>query len=145
MTQVDFYTHVEDKLHTAALLCGKAVERGMRVVVYAPDTGAADAVDGLLWTVPPTGFIPHCPPEDALAPVTPVIIDRRATASSHDDVLINLSTERPAYFSRFQRLVEIVGPDEEDRQAARERYRFYRDRGYEIRSHDLSKNRRGPT
>ncbi|RDJ93817.1 DNA polymerase III subunit chi, partial [Lacticaseibacillus rhamnosus] len=41
------------------------------------------------------------------------------------------------FFSRFQRLVEIVGTDASDRQAARERYRFYRDRGYEIRTHQL--------
>ena len=143
MTQVDFYTHVEDKCHTAALLCGKAVERGMRVVVYAPDAEIADTVDRLLWSVPPTGFIPHCSASDELAVVTPVVIDRQTAASSHDDLLINLDNERPTYFSRFQRLVEIVGLDERDRQAARERYRFYRDRGYEIHSHDLSKKRRG--
>jgi DNA polymerase-3 subunit chi len=41
-------------------------------------------------------------------------------------------------FSRFQRLVEIVGRDDEDREAARARFRFYRDRGYEIVNHDLS-------
>lgn len=143
MTQVDFYTHVENKHHTAVLLCNKAVERGMRVVVYAPDPATADEVDRLLWSAPPTGFVPHCLADDALASVTPVIIDRRASASSHDDLLINLGAERPSHFSRFQRLVEIVGLDESDRQAARERYRFYRDRGYEIRSHDLSKKRRG--
>ena len=32
-----------------------------------------------------------------------------------------------------RRLIEIVGLDEADRSAARERYRFYRDRGYEIK------------
>ena len=38
----------------------------------------------------------------------------------------------------IQRLIEIVSLDEEDRRRARERYKFYRDRGYEIRTHDLS-------
>jgi DNA polymerase-3 subunit chi len=55
----------------------------------------------------------------------------------HDEVLVNLREQWPACFSRFLRLVEIVGRDEADRQAARERFRFYRDRGYEIRHHDL--------
>jgi len=55
-------------------------------------------------------------------------------------VLLNLRPEWPPFFSRFQRLIEIVSLDEQDRADARERFRFYRDRGYEIRTHDLSKN-----
>jgi DNA polymerase-3 subunit chi len=36
-------------------------------------------------------------------------------------------------------VIEIVSTDGADRELARERYRFYRDRGYEIRNHDMSK------
>ena len=54
-------------------------------------------------------------------------------------MLLNLRDELPAFFSRFQRLIEIVSIDEEDRRLARERFKYYRDRGYDIRSHDLSK------
>ena len=32
-----------------------------------------------------------------------------------------------------------IGEDEEDKKLARARFKFYRDRGYEIRTHDLSK------
>ena len=56
----------------------------------------------------------------------------------HDQVLINLRAEWPPFFSRFQRLVEIVSLDEEDCGSARGRFRFYRDRGYAIQTHDLS-------
>lgn len=141
MTQIDFYTHVEDKLHTACILCRKAVERGMRVVVYARDARTIDKIDRLLWSVPPTGFIPHCRAGDELSAVTPVIIAQEGEVPNHDDVLINLDAERPPSFSRFHRLVEIVGLEQDDRQTGRERFRFYRDRGYEIHSHDLSKKR----
>jgi DNA polymerase-3 subunit chi len=44
----------------------------------------------------------------------------------------------PSTFSRYQRLVEIVSSDEADRVQARDRYKFYRDRGYAIKTHDLS-------
>jgi DNA polymerase III subunit chi len=57
----------------------------------------------------------------------------------NEDVLLNLRAEWPPFFSRFQRLIEIVSRDEEDRAQARDRFRHYRDRGYEIRTHDLSK------
>lgn len=140
MTQIDFYTHVDDRFRVACTLSAKAYSRGMRVVVYAPDPEVASSVDRLLWTVPATGFVPHCPEDHTLAPRTPVIVQRRPENFSCDELLINLDHALPTFFSRFQRLVEIVGLDESDRQAARERYRFYRDRGYDIRSHDLGKN-----
>ena len=42
------------------------------------------------------------------------------------------------FFSRFRRLIEIVGADEVDKAQARIRYKFYRDRGYEIKSYDAA-------
>jgi DNA polymerase-3 subunit chi len=53
---------------------------------------------------------------------------------------VNLHPESPPSFSRFERLIEIVGTDDDDRQQARGRFRFYRDRGYEIHHHDLAKS-----
>jgi len=143
MTQIDFYTHVEDKLLTACRLAGKAHARGVRLTVLCPDPDTAHRIDRLLWTTPATGFVPHCAPDDPLAPETPVIIDCDGANPVHDEVLLNLRAEWPPSFSRFQRLIEIVGLDEQDRASARARFRFYRDRGYEIHTHDLGKNREG--
>jgi DNA polymerase-3 subunit chi len=139
MTQIDFYTHVEDKLKTACVLAGKAYGRGLKVTVFCPDPDTAQRLDRMLWTSPPTGFVPHCAPDDPLAPETPVIVDSRGDRLLHDEVLINLRAEWPPFFGRFQRLIEIVSLEDGDRASARDRFRFYRDRGYEIRSHDLSK------
>ncbi len=137
MTQIDFYTNVRDKLHTACRIVAKAHGRGHKMLVYCPDPDTAQRVDRLLWTTAPTGFIPHCTPADALAKLTPVIIDHRGDEPLHDELLLNLRPEWPPYFGRFERLIEIVGLDGEDRRHARDRYKFYRDRGYEIRTHDL--------
>jgi len=48
-------------------------------------------------------------------------------------VLINLHVGYPPFFSRFLRLIEISGTTLEDTQAARKRYRFYKDRGQKHR------------
>lgn len=138
MTQIDFYTQVEDRLHTACRLAAKACSHGMRVTLFCPDEETAGRLDRMLWTVPATGFVPHCRSEDRLAPVTPVLIDTRGENHAHDEMLINLHGEWPAFFSRYQRLAEIVSSDDADRAGARGRYKFYRDRGYAIRTHDLS-------
>jgi DNA polymerase III subunit chi len=139
MTQVDFYTHVDDKLHTMCTLAAKALARKMRVLILTPDPQTTEQVDRMLWIQPAIGFLPHCRSGHRLAAITPIIVDHVAEPIVHEQLLINLHAECPPVFSRFERVMEIVTTDEADREAARGRYRFYRDRGYEIRSHDMSK------
>ena len=140
MTRIDFYSNAESKLQVACQLVAKAFREQLPVVVYAPDHETARNVDRLLWTYQAIGFIPHCLAGDALSSETPVVIAVGDCDSAHYRVLLNLHAESPPTFSRFQRLIEIVGPDDEDRQLARARFRFYRDRGYEIHHHDLMKS-----
>jgi DNA polymerase-3 subunit chi len=137
MTQVDFYIHVDDKLQTVCTLSAKALARSMRVLILTPDPQTTEQIDQRLWAQPAIGFLPHCRSHHRLAGVTPIIVDHVAEPIVHEQILINLHAECPAVFSRFERVIEIVGTDESDREAARARYRFYRDRGYEIRNHDL--------
>ncbi|HSS46121.1 MAG TPA: DNA polymerase III subunit chi [Burkholderiales bacterium] len=139
MTEIDFYTHVENKLQVACSLSAKALEKGLRVMIYAADAETTEKLDRLMWCYPAISFIPHCRAADPLAQETPIIIDHYSEPLPHDQVLLNLHPEWPPFFSRFQRLIEIVGLNEADSQAGRNRYRFYRDRGYDIRHHDLSK------
>ncbi|MHB8666246.1 MAG: DNA polymerase III subunit chi [Burkholderiales bacterium] len=139
MTRIDFYFDAEDKLQVACRLSAKATQQRMRVLIYAPDAAEAQRIDKMLWTWQATGFLPHCMTNSPLAGQTPVLITHDPEDTPHDEVLLNLHSAWPPAFSRFRRLVEIVGRDAQDREAARERYRFYRDRGYEIAKHDLSK------
>jgi DNA polymerase III subunit chi len=139
MTRIDFYFEAEDKLQVACRLSAKAVQQKLRVLIYAADEAQAQGIDRMLWTWQATGFLPHCMTRSPLAAQTPVLITGDPEDTPHDEVLLNLHTAWPPAFSRFQRLVEIVGRDEQDREAARERFRFYRDRGYAIAKHDLSK------
>jgi DNA polymerase III subunit chi len=141
MTQIDFYTHVANKLNVGCRLAAKAHAQGLRVAVLCPDAAVAQSFDRMLWTVAPLAFVPHCSASHPLAARTPVVIDHEGlfnTQAPHDEVLLNLRDEWPPVFSRFQRLIEIVSTDDADRAGARARFKFYRDRGYDIRSHDLS-------
>jgi DNA polymerase-3 subunit chi len=139
MTQIDFYIHTEDKLKTACQLVAKAFERKLKVAVVTPDAATTQLLDRALWTQAQISFIPHCRADSPLLQDTPVVVDHEQPALPHDDVLINLGVERPQHFSRFQRLIEIVSRDDADKAAARQRFKFYRDRGYDIRTHDMSR------
>ena len=138
MTSIDFYTHVVDRLEVAAKLVAKAFAQHGRVRVLTPDAATTDALDRWLWLKPPIGFLPHCRVDSALASETPIWIDHADVHSGPAAVLINLQLAPPSFFSRFERLAEIVGIDDADTAAGRERYRFYRERGYELRTHNLA-------
>lgn len=137
MTEILFYTFADDALDVARRIAAKAYGQGRQVMLYAPDPTVADAIDRLLWTAPPLGFVPHCRDTDALAIETPVLIGSDVGALRSADVMINLDPGQPAAFARFERLVEIVGQDEASREQGRTRYRFYQARGYALATHDL--------
>jgi DNA polymerase-3 subunit chi len=141
VTKIDFYTGSTDKLRTACQLSHKAMQNGVRVVLSAPDAATSDALDKLLWQFPATAFIPHCRSDAAEAGQMPVVLDSGSEQFPHHDLLISLHDECVPFFSRFERVIEIVGQDAEDSQLGRERFKFYRDRGYELSHTDLSKLR----
>jgi DNA polymerase-3 subunit chi len=137
MTSVDFYFNAADKLQVACRLASKAAAQGKRLLIYAPQADTAQRIDRLLWTWQATGFVPHCAAHDPLASDTPVLIASEPPADAACEVLLNLGAETPPGFERFERLLELVTPEETDRLAARARYKFYRERGYRIADHDL--------
>ena len=140
MTKVDFYTGSEDKLRTACQLSHKAMQNGLRVLLHVPNDDTADKLDKLLWHYPATAFLPHCRNHEAEASTTPIVIGCDENFP-HSALLISLHTECTEFFSRFERVIEIVGRDEADAQQGRLRFKFYKDRGYEIGHHDLAKLR----
>jgi DNA polymerase-3 subunit chi len=140
MTQIDFYFQVDDKIDFARRLCLKALASRSRLLVWSPDEAASQKLSRLLWSFPSTGFLPHCLASDPLAARTPIVLDHASGPFPHDEVLMNLRQEVPPFFSRFRRMIEIVSAiDEDDKREARRRFKHYRDRGYELRTHDMAK------
>jgi DNA polymerase-3 subunit chi len=137
VTRVDFHFNAPDKLHYCSRLLRKVFRSGQRVVVHADAVTIAD-LDRLLWTFSALDFIPHVAASDPLAARTPVLLCSEPCETQGIDLLVNLSRSTPSFFSRFERLIEVVGADEDDRASARERWRFYKDRGYAVASFDLA-------
>lgn len=139
MTKVDFYTGSIDKLRTACQLSHKAMQHGLHTVISLPDADSCDALDKLLWQYPDTAFIPHSRCDEVDAEKMPVVLSCDDNDKfPHHDMLISLHNECVPFFSRFERVIEIIGTDQTDSRLGRERYKFYRDRGYELRHFDLT-------
>jgi DNA polymerase-3 subunit chi len=65
--------------------------------------------------------------------------DNNHFQGSHNGLLINLSEKVPEFFSRYERVAEIVVQDVTITNRTRANYRFYRDRGYPLETHNLRK------
>ncbi len=139
MTEVAFHFNAPDKLAYACRFARKVLRSEMRLVIAGPEE-SLDRLDRMLWALGPSDFVAHARSggdEDMVA-ASPVLLTADPRESSHQDVLLNLGHDVPEGFARFQKLVEVVSAqDDVDRQAARERWRHYAGRGYEIVRHDL--------
>lgn len=139
MTQVDFYilqeTTGEARWLFACRLADKVQRMGMRVLVAMDSEADARQFDELLWTFKPEGFVPH-QLINAGKPA-PVEITYTADAGDHQGLLLNLSKATPAYFSRFERLAEVVIQEPQILADSRERFSFYKSRGYPIETRKL--------
>ena len=71
-----------------------------------------------------------------MAPVPePVIVTTPGVWDGAFDVLLNLGPSVPAEADRAARIAEVVPAAGAGRDAGRARYREYRDRGFELRTH----------
>ncbi|KPK55753.1 MAG: DNA polymerase III subunit chi [Thiotrichales bacterium SG8_50] len=141
MTRIDFYLVKSESVHSTELLTCRLAEKaytlGHRVYIHSADDAQLERLDDLLWTFAAGSFVPHVRLQGEQGDDAPVVLSTQAAPAEHTDVLINLADEVPLFFSRFERVAEIVGADAALRSSARERYRYYRDRGYPLETHEL--------
>jgi DNA polymerase-3 subunit chi len=141
MTQVDFYVlpgdAAENRLRFACRLTDKAYRLGHRIFIHTESARQTRLLDDLLWTFQQGSFIPHSSDPET-GPITPpVLLGHDVEPDASNQVLINLAAEVPLFFSRFERVAELIDDDVEIRRAGRSRYSFYKERGYPLRTHEI--------
>ncbi len=141
MTRIDFYVIANSEPSGLGLLACRLAEKiwrmGHCVYINAADAAEVRALDDLLWTFRDGSFVPHEPYQLGAQDPAPILIGCDANPQTEPEVLINLSDQVPPFFSRFQRLAELVDGDPSRREASRRRWSFYRDRGYPLHKHDM--------
>lgn len=137
--QIDFYVTKETSsqfaLNTACRIAEKAHQTGLRVHIQTNNDGDTEKLDTLLWTFRDRSFIPH-EVHTSSATTCPVTISTK-NGPAEAEMLINISNKIPENIEHFQRIAEIIGNQTESIHAGRERYRFYREQGYEPQHHEV--------
>lgn len=143
MTAIAFHFNMSDKLGYACRLLRKAVRQGVQVGVVGGERQLAE-LDRALWSFDPVDFVPHASVGDGSASVpTPVAartrlwLARRAHELPHRSVLVNLGAEVPEGYEAFERLIELVASDENDRRGGRQRWKHYQGAGHQIERHEV--------
>jgi DNA polymerase-3 subunit chi len=147
MTKVSFYVLQSDtpagngRLKLACRVAEKAlragIDSGQRSYMHCPDEQTLNALDDLLWTFNQGSFVAHERLNDVRDwnDTAPVIIGTDEPPKELNAVMINLAQDVPLFFSRFERVAEII--DDAGREAGRQRYQFYKDRGYPLETHKI--------
>ena len=139
MTEIAFHFGATDKLAYACRLLRKAAASGARVVVVA-DAQLQEQLDAELWAVSPTDFVSHCGSQASQSTKersAVVLVQDLAQAGSARQVLVSLGATVPAGFDAFERVIDVVSVDDEDRNQGRQRWKQYTQLGYAITRHDL--------
>jgi len=141
MPQVDFYilpsSEPDDRLEYACKLTAKAWREGLRVHLRCADAAQCRALDERLWRFRGESFIPHHQVDEA--PDGPVLLGTGEPPAARDGLLINLGAGVPEGVNGFARVAELVIEEPSIRQTARDNFRFYRERGYPLRDHRLTR------
>ncbi|MDN5937919.1 MAG: DNA polymerase III subunit chi [Salinisphaera sp.] len=141
MTSVTFYITDNEAADAAARLACRLAEKahgqGHRLYLHTEDGDAATRLDSLLWTFRQGSFVPHgLVDELAEDDPTPIAIGAgNPPPARHDDVLVNLAENPPAFCDQFARVLDFVTPH--TRRAARQRYRSYEQAGYTVQTHHI--------
>ena len=143
MTRIDFHFNVPDKLSHVCRLVRKALEKTPSIVVTG-DAALLTRLDDMLWNFAPTAFLGHVLLPEEIDGLRKQEIERARVwlSTSPDqcqrhDLLVSLSGAVAAGFEQYERLIEVVSLDDQDRQQARDRWRYYATRGYAIAGHAI--------
>lgn len=139
--QVDFYllqnTSDDAPAIFACRLAEKIFLKGLNGFIQTNTQEEALYCDDLLWTFKIGSFIPHGLSQDS-EESAPIKIGPEYHEHYAKTVLINLSQNVPKSFLQLTRIAEIVANQDSNKQSARERYRFYREQGLNILTHQTS-------
>jgi DNA polymerase-3 subunit chi len=147
MTKVSFYVlagnaaSAGEGLLFACRLAEKAmkhgIEQGQHTYLHCANEAQVGELDDLLWTFRQGSFVAHERLADIadLANAAPVIIGSTEPPREVCGTLINLGEDVPLFFSRFERVAEVVTSASKD--SSRLRYKFYKDRGYPLETHTM--------
>ena len=140
MPRADFYLidkprFRDDPLLLVCELARRAFDSGQPTLVLARSLDEAERLDEKLWEFDESAFIPHQIAGDDDDAITPVLIVPPDTSTADRTLVINLRDECAP--GLFERVLEVVPADEDQRLGSRKRWATYKAAGFDVAKHDM--------
>jgi DNA polymerase-3 subunit chi len=140
---IDFYilettSPQQSSIFACELLEKLVTEQKVPIFVQTNNREEAERFDDLLWTFREDSFLPH--ELHAVNPSSPIQIGEGENPQTPYAVLLNISSNLPAFYAQCAHVIEIVFNDPVMQQLARLRYKQYRDNGHDINTIKLKAN-----
>ena len=134
MTEIRFY-HLEKSGLDNVLpqLVGKALQKGERILIKAPDENEVERINEHLWTFDPASFLPHGTAADGSETDQPVFITAANENPNGATILFLTHDLEAADLAAYQLVCEIFdGRNEDSLAKARARWKTYKDAGHDL-------------
>ena len=131
--RIDFYEmsgRFTDPIEVAGVLVSKAFPATADIAVIG-NRAQLKALDARLWEKPDGRFLPHGI-DDATAPIR--LVDKAPERAS---LLINLDADAELPAGSYERVLEVVPPDEQAKKRLRQRWTEWKARGADLHHHLL--------
>ncbi len=140
MARADFYLIAKPRFRAEPLrlvceLARKAHDSGQPTLILVRDHAQAEELDDLLWAFDDDAYVPHQIAGDEEDELAPVLIATPDVDVPLRPLVLNLRDA--AVEGAFERVLEVVPADESARGPLRERWKAYKARGLEVKSHDM--------
>ncbi len=147
MTRVSFYilkgTEEQQRQSFACRLAEKAFKMGNHIYINAESEQQAQQMDKALWAFRADSFVPHQLLDGQTAnhsqSQSQILIGHSGAKPPRlMDLLINIASgKHPDFFSQFERVAELLNDEEQIKKDGRQRYSFYKHRGYELDTNNI--------
>ena len=150
MKQVTFYLlsqpQVGELTAQEALACdlaARAWRAGKRVIISCETEQQALRIDDALWARDADEFVPHNLSGEATTYATPIEISWQGKRNAQRrDLLLSLQTALPEFITSFNQIIDFVPADETLKALARERYKQYRQLGWQLATEQAEKEKK---
>ncbi len=130
-SQQGFYDYV-------VYLCHHFSRQGAKVYVQCRDKNHAEQIAECLWQVEPNEFLAHNLVGEGPKYGTNIEIGHtKVKPSWNRQLVINLTDNHTTFAKAFAEVVDFVPCEEKAKQLARERYKLYRQAGYQLQTIEI--------
>lgn len=138
--QIDFYILPDQELESGyrllSRLLAKTQQADNHVLIWVNDETEAASLSERLWNAGPETFLAHSIESDD--PLDQIVIAWQDRPDSQTDILINMADKVPAFYSHFNRIIELTVQHPDVLKANREHFQHFRNEGLAPKVHKIA-------